>query len=408
MERLIKGDSVSRRKRKTTMTTTSIREKNKKKKVATSSLSSLPYDLLVMIVARVPRSYYRTLSLVSKSFRSMVVSPELYKVRSLLGLTETCLYVCLRFELTSYKWYTISKNSGGGDYVLARVSMPDDDDSPRVVGFFYSDLVAVGSEIYNVGVADKTIPTSGVSILDCKTHRWRKAPRMPVELTELSTRFLDRKIYVLGRFHQDGSWKSYFEVFNTDTQTWDLPRCGGFDSARITFVIDGKLHVVTLFDGVFAFNSKQCRWDLVEQYPSTGTGTMFSGSYCEVDNLLYSVSKDGALRWYDSDKTRWRDLKGLVGLPKLPSPLAGYGSYVKLTGFGGGKIMVFFFFKKKKIMVFWNTNYSCHLTQRETICCAEISLERRNGDCWGKLEWSDSVLSVPVGTKFVKVLAVTL
>ncbi|CDY27975.1 BnaC05g43770D [Brassica napus] len=331
MERLIKGDSVSTtRKRKTT--TTSIREKKKKK---LTSSSSLAYDLLVMIVARVPRSYYRTLSLVSKSFRSMVVSPELYK------------------------WYTLSKkSSGGGGYVLARVLMLDDD-SPRMMGLCYSDLVA-------------------------------SPPRMPVELTELSARFLDRKIYVLGRrFHQDdGSWKSSFEVFNTNTQTWDLPSCGGFDSARINYLIDGKLHVVTLFDGLFAFDSKQCRWDLVEQYPSTGI--MCSGSFCEVDNVLYSVSEDGALTWYDSDKTSWRDLNGLVALPKLPSPLDGYGSYVKLTGYGGGKMMVF-----------WNCNFGIHRPfQRDTIYCAEIALERRNGDCWGKLEWFDTMLLVPVETQF--------
>ncbi|XP_009147184.2 F-box/kelch-repeat protein At5g38670-like [Brassica rapa] len=387
MERLIKGDSLS-----------TTREKKKKK--LTSSSSSLPYDLLVMIVARVPRSYYRTLSLVSTSFRCMVVSPELYKVRSLLGLTETCLYVCLRFGFTCYKWYTLSsKSSDGGGYVLTRV-LTLDDNSPRMMGLCYSDLVAVGSDIYNIGVADKnkTMPTSGVSILDCKTHRWRKSPRMPVELTELSARVLDRKIYVLGRrfHHLDGSWKSSFEVFNTNTQTWDLPSCGGFDSARINFLIDGKLHVVTLFDGVFAFDSKQCRWDLVEQYPSTGT--MCSGSFCEVDNVLYSVSKDGALTWYDSDNTSWRDLNGLVGLPKLPSPLDGYGSYVKLTGYGGGKMMVF-----------WNCNLGIHRPfQRDTIYCAEIALERRNGDCWGKLEWFDSMLLVPLETQFVKVLAVTL
>ncbi|WZY96071.1 hypothetical protein YC2023_068400 [Brassica napus] len=56
-----------------------------------------------MIVARVPRSYYRTLSLVSKSFRCMVVSPELYKVRSLLGLTETCLYRGSGLNKAQYK-----------------------------------------------------------------------------------------------------------------------------------------------------------------------------------------------------------------------------------------------------------------------------------------------------------------
>ncbi|CAH8339899.1 unnamed protein product [Eruca vesicaria subsp. sativa] len=164
----------------------------------------------------------------------------------------------------------------------------------------------------------------------------------------------------------------------------------------ITFTIDGKLYAVTFSDGVFAFNSKQCRWDLVEQYPRMHEIT-YSESYCEIDNVLYSVSNQGALRWYDTDKTRWRDLKGLVGLPKLPSPLGLRGYYARLTGNGGGKMMVF-----------WNINLSGHLFQSDTIFCAEIALERRNGDCWGKLEWRGSVLSVPVNTEFVKVLPVTL
>ncbi|KAL0718535.1 hypothetical protein Bca4012_067857 [Brassica carinata] len=258
----------------------------------------------------------------------MVASPELYKVRSVLGLTESCLYVCLG----SCKWYTLSSKSSGG-YVLARVPMPDDD-SHRVVGLGYSDLVAVGSDIYIIGVEDKpSLPlwqTSRVSILDCKSHTWRKAPSMPMELESLSATIIDRNIFVLGRrYLQGGSWKSSLQVFNTNTQTWDIPCCA-LDLASHTFNIDGNLHAVTLFCLVFAFNSKQGRWDLVEKYPRVGAIT-YSESYCVIDNVLYSVSKDGALTWYDTDNTRWRDLKGLVGLPKLTSPFAGY---VKLTGYG--------------------------------------------------------------------------
>ncbi|KAL9286469.1 putative F-box domain, kelch-type beta propeller, F-box-like domain superfamily [Arabidopsis thaliana] len=58
-------------------------------------LSSLPDDLLLNCLARVSRLYYPILSLVSKRFSSLVASPELYKIRKLLGQTESCLYVCL-------------------------------------------------------------------------------------------------------------------------------------------------------------------------------------------------------------------------------------------------------------------------------------------------------------------------
>ncbi|KAJ4911526.1 F-box/kelch-repeat protein [Raphanus sativus] len=330
----------------------------------------------------------------------MVASPELYKVRSLLGLKEIFLYVCLKFELgSSYKWYwyTLSSKSSCGGYVLGRVLMVPDADSPCMVGSRCSDLVAVGSDIYNIGTRRPWY--SGVSILDCKSHTWRKAPPMPVDLDKLFARVVDDdgKIYVLGRRYLHDSCKISFLAFNTDTQTWDLPCHRGVDSNEMPRIVDieGKLHAVTVFDGMFAFNSKQGRWDLVEQYPRM-TDIMCSESYCEIDNVLYSVFYHGALRWYDTDKKRWRSLKGLVGLPEFPTP--GHGSFVKLTGYGGGG----------KMMVFWNRNLITRLSHMDTIYCAEIALERRNGDCWGKLEWCGGVLSVPLGTEFVKVLAVTL
>ncbi|CAL9224337.1 unnamed protein product [Arabidopsis halleri] len=65
---------------------------------------SLPDDLILSCVARVSRLYYPTLSLVSKSFRSLLASPELYKTRSLLDRTESCLYVVSILDCTSNTW----------------------------------------------------------------------------------------------------------------------------------------------------------------------------------------------------------------------------------------------------------------------------------------------------------------
>ncbi|CAL9242738.1 unnamed protein product, partial [Arabidopsis halleri] len=48
------------------------------------------------------------LSLVSKSFRTILTSPELYQTRTLLSLTETFLYVCLRFpDEAIIRWFTL-------------------------------------------------------------------------------------------------------------------------------------------------------------------------------------------------------------------------------------------------------------------------------------------------------------
>lgn len=71
----------------------------------------LPNDLVLNCLARVSRSYYPIISLASKRLRSLLVSTELYQTRTLLGCTETCLYVCLKLP-TYYSrqhWFTLCR-----------------------------------------------------------------------------------------------------------------------------------------------------------------------------------------------------------------------------------------------------------------------------------------------------------
>ncbi|CAA7028134.1 unnamed protein product [Microthlaspi erraticum] len=364
---------------------------------------SLPEDLLLSCFARVSRLYYPTLSLVSKRFRSLLTSPELYKARSLLGHTETCLYVCLGSYPRS-RWYTLclkpnqtltcdtsedekkKKNESSG-YVLARVPIPS---SPRVR---FPGLVAVGSDIY---VFEEERPyfeikkerSSNVWILDCRTHTWREAPSLPVKLLTLSASFLNGKIYVAG---SSWSWKNTVEVFNTKTQIWDTESFTGCDfyDSRST-CIDGMFHVLQKRGEAVAHNSKKGRWYLVG-------GEMdyhkIYCSYCEIENVMYSITSNRVLRWYDTEVSKWRCLTGLEGLPKIP-----LGACVRLADYGG------------KLVVLWE-EYHYDLRQRvgyKKIWCAEIALERRQGpEIWGKVEWFDHVLTVE-SCDLVKVLSVSL
>ncbi|WZZ38063.1 hypothetical protein YC2023_034322 [Brassica napus] len=184
-----------------------------------SPIPSLPYDLVLLCVARVSRLYYPTLSLVSKSFRSLVSSPELYKTRSLFGFTESCLYVCSESLGGSADWYTLCRKpdktlkSGSSGYALARVPVPN---SPSSV---FRKVVAVGSNIYNIAMPTFLSVLPRVSILDCKSHSWIEAPSFPVELHSFSASVVDHKIYVAGFDHR--LMKNSFEVFDTQTRVWD-------------------------------------------------------------------------------------------------------------------------------------------------------------------------------------------
>ncbi|XP_010468082.1 PREDICTED: F-box/kelch-repeat protein At5g51250-like [Camelina sativa] len=363
---------------------------------------SLPDDLVLIIVARVSVLYYPILSLVSKSFRSLLASPELYKVRSLLGQTESCLYVCLKMK--PYKtptWFTLCRKPeptltsskekrSGGHHVLATVPM---NHSPDVR---FSSLVAVGSDIYNIGVPQGRLKASSssscVSVLDCRTHTWREAPSLPVELFTVSAGVLDGKIYVVGKSPDGRKRKNSFQVLDIKTQVWDsavippLIKSSHFDN---TACIDGKFNVVT-YAKVVAYDPKEGRWDPGFVPISRH---MHSDSYCVIDNVLYCAA-DGGLRWYDSQSQvrQWRDLKGLVGLSRF-SP----DDQVRLADYGG------------KMAVMWGVEVPCSSGYPTIICCAVISLERLNScKIFGKVEWVDRVFTVFGPFTFVKVIAATV
>jgi len=101
---------------------------------------------------------------------------------------------------------------------------------------------------------------------------------------------------------------SFFEVFDTKTEVWvsePIP----YSDRKYNFLhpksicIDGKIHVVTDSEGVVAYNPKEGIWLDLDQY-------MRSDSYCEIDDILYSVYSRTVI-WYDTEASRWRYLEGL-------------------------------------------------------------------------------------------------
>ncbi|KAL0887133.1 hypothetical protein Bca101_011116 [Brassica carinata] len=131
----------------------------------------LPRELIFSCLARVPKLFYPTLTLVSKSFRSLINSPELYKTRSLLACTESCLYVCIRFqhELNTH-WFTLYRKpyqtkDGGfqknklGDYILVSIQFPD------FPSLNTSGVAAVGSDIYAIGGYINNVSSSSVFVI---------------------------------------------------------------------------------------------------------------------------------------------------------------------------------------------------------------------------------------------------
>lgn len=156
------------------------------------SLMSLPHDVVLNCLARNTRSYHPVLSLVSKSFRSLVASPELEATRSLMGNPEKLLYVCLRLK-NNPSWFVLSP--GPKQKLIPIPSYPNFPcQHPNS-----STVVSVGSEIYLIGgfVEGKRRRSRRVFLLDCKSHQWRQLPKMSVSRKDAAGVVIDGKIYHL-------------------------------------------------------------------------------------------------------------------------------------------------------------------------------------------------------------------
>lgn len=103
-------------------------------------------NAITTIISLVPRRYYPTLSLVSKTFGGFITSPELYAVCSLLHATEHVLYIALRLRLEqTHCWYALNLKPFKNESTL--VPIPSCPSLP----YWGSSVIAIGYEIYVFG-----------------------------------------------------------------------------------------------------------------------------------------------------------------------------------------------------------------------------------------------------------------
>ncbi|KAG2312723.1 hypothetical protein Bca52824_024280 [Brassica carinata] len=187
----------------------------KKPKLSSSGLlpSLLPEEMVLSCLARVSRSEHASLSLVSKRHSSLLLTPELYNFRSLMGCTENLIYLCLRIpQDPNPSWFTLSLKA------LDRRLVP-------VRSYFYqpldaSSMVAHGCGIYVMGGRIGRRASSSVMFLDCRSNTWTTLPSMGVARYSAAAGVVDGKIYILGGC-DDRKSSRWGEVFDPKKQIWD-------------------------------------------------------------------------------------------------------------------------------------------------------------------------------------------
>ncbi|KAH0853431.1 hypothetical protein HID58_093206 [Brassica napus] len=375
-------------------------QKKKKERNSSSagwfSLQLIPDEIVLNCIARISKSQYRSLSLVSKTFRSLISSPELYRVRSLIGNTEPCL--CIRQELPTHdRWYILdqtlvtSTNSNGlikDEFNLLPITTSS--------SLSKSTTLAVGFEVYQMG--GDQLPSSTVRVLDFRTRTWRDAPDMGVARKRPESALIDGKIYVVGGETKESS--SWPEVFDLKSQTWNpLPSLNDDDKAEVQLRI-GELLATTSNHKRYAFDSKQGTWkEQLALMEPLGLSYNRSGPWCIIDNVKFSVFKR-KLMW--SERGNWFSVKGLKDV--CTKPHVNHHTTIQLANHGGGSILVI-----------WDELHSLefpvagktrkHVCKNRRIWCAVIKLEKRffglKFEVWGKVVRSNALLTVPKSFKLL-------
>ena len=231
-------------------------------------IPSLPDELSIQIVARLPRISYFNVKLVSRKWMATVMSPELYKLRKELGTTEEWVYLLTKVEedkLLSHaldpltrKWqrlpmmpnvvYEDESRKGFPGRWMWNMAGPSINISEVIRGLFgrkdSSDQMpycgcAIGALdgcLYVLGGFSRASTMKCVWRFDPIQNQWSEVTSMSTGRAYCKTGILNNKLYVVGGVSQGRGGLTPLqsaEVFDPSTGTWSQVPSMPFSKAQV-------------------------------------------------------------------------------------------------------------------------------------------------------------------------------
>ncbi|KAG2308053.1 hypothetical protein Bca52824_027801 [Brassica carinata] len=270
-------------------------------------LLSLPEDIVLSCLARVPRDCDLNLAYVSKTLRSFLSSPDLNRLRSLLH--KSSLYVSF-YEINengtwTYRWLTLEKTTIGYRLVLFPCH--------RYPFMNRSLAVSVGSEIYFL-LKYLEYP-SDLWILDTRSVKLSQGPSMKAALMSEAVGVIDGKIYVMGFDRFEGTdEKIQVQVLDPKSKIWKsegqekVPPRTWYNN-KITASLEGKVYMVKEVEGermVHMESKKLAESNNPREGRRKENLNEALDWVCVVENVLYACYCSSGLMWFDSKLNVWR------------------------------------------------------------------------------------------------------
>lgn len=96
-------------------------------------IPSLPDEISIQILARIPRIHYLKLKMVSRTWKTTIMTAELFNLRKELRKTEEWLYVLTKIESDKLIWYALDPLAGKWQRLPPMPSVCPEDESRRAL-----------------------------------------------------------------------------------------------------------------------------------------------------------------------------------------------------------------------------------------------------------------------------------
>ncbi|XP_051132759.1 F-box/kelch-repeat protein At1g22040-like [Andrographis paniculata] len=221
-------------------------------------IPSLPDEISVQILARLPRICHFNAKLVSKSWRAALRSRELYKIRQELGTTEEWLYILTKTHGDKLVWFALDPVSKIWQKLPLLPNIASEEGTRRglsslklwnIVGssaiadairswlgrkaaldqisFCGCAVGAIGGCLYVLGGFCRTLAMNTVWCYDPIVNAWTEATPMSTGRAYCKTSVLNNKLYVVGGVTRGRGGLTPLqsaEVFDPSSGTWsDVP-----------------------------------------------------------------------------------------------------------------------------------------------------------------------------------------
>ncbi|XP_010552760.1 PREDICTED: F-box/kelch-repeat protein SKIP30 isoform X1 [Tarenaya hassleriana] len=269
--------------------------------VMSGLIEGLPDAVALRCLAHVPLTLHPTLELVSRSWRAVVRSAELFKARQEVGSSEDLLCVCAFDPENLWQVYDPLN-----DRWLTLPVLPS-----KIRHLSHFGAVSTGGRLFVLGGGsdavdpltgdqDGTFATDEVWSYDFIQRRWTPRASMLVPRAMFACCVLNGKIIVAGGFTTCRKSISQAEMYDPEKDVWtsisDLHR--SHNSACSGLVIGGKVHVQHKgLSTVQVLDSVRMRWT-VEEYGWA------QGPMAVVKDEMYVMSHGVIMRQEERERRR--------------------------------------------------------------------------------------------------------